>query len=65
MNANDYTTEKGYFRNDPKCGRTTKLVEKKTKNVVFEGLGVWTRAQLIYSYQYSILLPHYRYATVN
>lgn len=36
-----------YFRNIKSRGRTTRLVEKVTGKVVFEGMGVCTKADLI------------------
>lgn len=42
--------EKGYFRDHPRFGRTTKLVEKATGRVLLEAMGVCTRKQLWNSY---------------
>lgn len=52
-NANNYKTEKSYFRGNAKFGRTTKLVEKSTGKVVFEGMGICTKTELIKSMEYA------------
>jgi hypothetical protein len=42
---------KGHFRGDAKYGATTKLVEKATGRVLFEGMGAgWTKMELLSGY---------------
>ncbi len=51
MTISQTTAQKAYFRNDPNFGRTTKLVEKASGRVLYEGMGIFTRRQLWASYQ--------------
>lgn len=52
MKNSNYTTAKAYFRSNPKFGRTTQLIEKATGKVVFEGMGVASKNDLIKSMEY-------------
>ena len=51
MTITNTTTQKAYFRNNPQFGRTTKLIEKATGRVLFEGMGICSRKELWKTYQ--------------
>ena len=45
-----YIMVKKYFRNNPKFGRITNLVDENN-NVLYSGLGIWTKKDLIKAYE--------------
>lgn len=56
MNANEYKIEKGYFRNNPNCGRITNLIKKNTGEKIYSAMGICTKKQLINSLIYGQLM---------
>jgi hypothetical protein len=54
MKIQDTKTVATHFRNNPKFGRTTTLVEKGTGKVLAVGMGAATREQMWKMYQQQI-----------
>ena len=50
ITMNEFKTETGYFRNNKKYGKTTKLVNKITGEIVFVGMGICSRKSLYNTY---------------
>lgn len=49
----NFKTKKSYFKNDPKFGRSTQLIDVKTGEVVYECIGTCSKSDLIASMNYS------------
>lgn len=52
MQASNYKVEKGYFRGNPKYGRTTKLIDKATGAVVGSFMGAVTKKEMLKAIAY-------------
>lgn len=51
MTIRDTKILKTHFLNDPRHGRTTTLVHRVTGEVLFIGMGAWTRAEMWRAYE--------------
>lgn len=51
-NMKKLTAEKSYFKNNPKFGRSTKLINKENGIILIECLGILSKKELIKTYNY-------------